>query len=301
MSEKIETVNNAVACFNSLPESGDGKYTLKIIVGGITCALKLIYERHYNELKERYAKFLLNDPTDVRCDINIDVFAKDEWDSSSFPAIDVHHINNKHYAFRWDFHSEFDTITGNGRFLSIPDTNILTIDSFVRISYSLMVVLHGGFLIHSAAILRNGNAFLFSGVSDAGKTTVSRISMAENKVLTDEISLVKPSAGEYIAYGTPFWGELQHGLPDSGALKGIMFLQKDTDVYLSKLNRKKALRKLMTNVLFFAKDENLSSRLFSICCEAVTLFDSFDLHFLPDNSFWRCIDEQYSEQICSES
>ncbi len=287
--------------FGELGEKCHGKYQLRMDVGGITCTLIVPNEEQYAKLKERYANFLCDDQSRGASDITIDVFERGgKWDIHSFPEIEVHYIDSRHYALRWDFFSEFDAATGKGRYISIPNTNILSIDAFVRISYSLLAVSHGGFLIHSASIVRNGGGYLFSGVSDAGKTTVSRISLEEGrvndtKVLTDEISLVKPNGGGYNVYGTPFWGELQHGLPESSELKGVMFLIKDDDVFLSKLAKKDAIKKLMLNVLFFAKDSALSKKLFQNCFDAIMYFDCFDLHFLPDNSFWRCIDEQYSQ------
>ena len=41
--------------------------------------------------------------------------------------------------------------------------------------HSLILARDGGFLVHAASAVRNGRAFLFAGVSGAGKTTIWRL------------------------------------------------------------------------------------------------------------------------------
>src|SRR5437773_8348802 len=62
--------------------------------------------------------------------------------------------------------------------------------------------------LHDALpIFRDGKAYIFTGRSGAGKSTVASLS-PEGSVLTDEISLLRREHGMWRAYGTPFWGEL---------------------------------------------------------------------------------------------
>lgn len=69
--------------------------------------------------------------------------------------------------------------------------NPYSIDSVLRILHSLVLAREGGFLVHAASAVRNGRAFLFSGISGAGKTTISRLAPADVRLLTDEISYVR--------------------------------------------------------------------------------------------------------------
>ena len=82
------------------------------------------------------------------------------------------------------------------------------IDAVLRIVHSLILARQGGFLVHAASAIRDGKAFLFSGVSGAGKTTISRLAPPDAKLLTDEISYVRREGNRYLACGTPFAGEL---------------------------------------------------------------------------------------------
>ena len=61
----------------------------------------------------------------------------------------------------------------------------------LRIVHTLVLARQGGFLLHSASAIRNGKAFLFAGVSEAGKTTISRLAPPDATLLTDEISYVR--------------------------------------------------------------------------------------------------------------
>ncbi len=81
----------------------------------------------------------------------------------------------------------------------------------LRIVHTLVLARQGGFLLHAASAVRNGKAFVFAGVSGAGKTTLSRLAPADADVLSDEISYVRKEAGGYYAYGTPFAGEVLGG------------------------------------------------------------------------------------------
>ena len=90
---------------------------------------------------------------------------------------------------RSDFYAEWDPERGRGWVRQ--SANPFSIDSLLRILHSLILARQGGFLVHAASAIRNGRAFLFSGVSGAGKTTISRLAPPDVALLTDEISYVR--------------------------------------------------------------------------------------------------------------
>ena len=65
------------------------------------------------------------------------------------------------------------------------------IDSVLRIVHTLLLSAEGGFLLHASSVVRNGRAFLFTGPSGAGKTTIVGLAPHDVTVLTDEISYVR--------------------------------------------------------------------------------------------------------------
>ena len=105
--------------------------------------------------------------------------------------------------------------------------NPYSIDTVLRILHGLLLVRHGGFLLHAASAIRNGKAFLFSGLSGAGKTTIAGLSPPDATLLTDEISYVRRESGRYIACGTPFAGELARlGANKSAPIETLFLLAK---------------------------------------------------------------------------
>ena len=68
--------------------------------------------------------------------------------------------------------------------------NQYTLDSLLRVLLSWKLLEHQGFLLHAATVIRNGKAYIFTGRSGAGKSTVATLS-PQGSVLTDEISLLR--------------------------------------------------------------------------------------------------------------
>jgi len=90
---------------------------------------------------------------------------------------------------RGDFHAEWDPERRQGWVRQTA--NPYAIDAVLRILHSLILAREGGFLVHAASAVRNGRAFVFAGVSGAGKTTISGLAPSDVVLLTDEISYVR--------------------------------------------------------------------------------------------------------------
>ncbi len=191
---------------------------------------------------------------------------------------------------RGDFRAEWDSRTRQGRI-----TQTLTpyaIDSVLRIVHSLALAQEGGFLLHAASVVRNGKAFLFSGVSTAGKTTISRLAPPDASVLTDEASYIRRmgDGNGYVAYGTPFAGEMgTPGVNTSGPIEALYFLGKGDSNHFEEIPRAEALRMLMRNILFFARDEELVNRVFAGACAFLERVPVRRLNFYPDERVWDLI------------
>ena len=96
---------------------------------------------------------------------------------------------------RGDFRAELDP--GRRRGWVRQTANPYSLDGVLRILHSLLLAREGGFLVHAAGAVRHDRAYLFAGVSGAGKTTISRLAPPDVKLLTDEISYVRP--GEQVS------------------------------------------------------------------------------------------------------
>ena len=189
---------------------------------------------------------------------------------------------------RGDFEAEWDPASRRGRVRQTP--NPYSIDTVLRIIHSLVLAEEGGFLLHSASVVRNQRAFLFSGISGAGKTTISRLAPADTVLLTDEISYVRRQSSAFHACGTPFAGELaQPGEDISAPIGAAYLLVQGLENRVDPVKEADAVRALMRNVLFFASDPLLIQRLFETVCEFVTRVPVLRLTFLPDQRVWELI------------
>jgi len=189
---------------------------------------------------------------------------------------------------RGDFRAQWNPRQGKGCIHQAPSP--FAIDSVLRIVHTLILAEEGGFLLHSASAVRNGRAFLFAGISGTGKTTLSRLAPPDVMLLTDEVSYVRQVAQGYRAFGTPFAGELARpGENVSAPVAALYLLQQASENRVAPLAAPDAVRGLMQNILFFARDQELVGRLFQTACAFVAKVPVYRLGFLPDERVWELI------------
>ena len=129
--------------------------------------------------------------------------------------------------------------------------NPYSIDSVLRIVHTLLLSAEGGFLLHASSAVRNGRAFLFTGPSGAGKTTIVGLAPDDVTVLTDEISYVRRTDHGYVAFGTPFAGDrCEAGEAISAPIAALFRLAQGPDNHREPLGLAAAVRTLMRNILF---------------------------------------------------
>ena len=133
--------------------------------------------------------------------------------------------------------------------------------------------------------------FLFAGVSEAGKTTISRLAPPDVTLLTDEISYVrKHDERLYVAFGTPFTGELAKlGENVSAPIAALYLLAKGRENRIDPIAPAEAARSLLANLLFFAEDEELVQATFHSAFEFVSRVPVSRLTFVPDARVWELI------------
>jgi hypothetical protein len=251
-------------------------------IGGIPIALSTCDDRFLDLLRQRYAGFLSSSPPEFELEFDL---------TSTGPASDDdvrvrRNVDDGEWILeRGDFRARWAPRTGRGHVRQ--NANPYSLDSVLRILHSMILAERGGFLLHAASAICDGRAYLFSGVSGAGKTTMTRLAPADITLLTDEISYLRPSADGYAAFGTPFAGELaKAGENCTAPVSALFFLEKGSENRIDELSSAEAVRRLMRNILFFAEDRGLTEKLFATACDFVGRVPICRLMFYPDARVW---------------
>ena len=189
---------------------------------------------------------------------------------------------------RGDFRAEWNPSTDKGHIHQTRSP--YSLDSVLRIVHTLLLARDGGFLLHASSAIRNGRAFLFSGVSGAGKTTMVKLAPPDAALLTDEISYVVRQDGRYSAVGTPFFGELARvGENLRAPIEVLYLLAKGPENKIEPIDGADAVRGLLGNILFFARDPEFVKMVFDAALDFVARVPVRHLTFVPNSSVWELI------------
>ncbi|HLX82494.1 MAG TPA: hypothetical protein VKR59_01260 [Terriglobales bacterium] len=255
-------------------------------IGGIPIALSTSDDNFLDLLRQRYHGFLSSSRPEF--ELEFDLIGTD---SVSDDDVRVHRVGQMWRIERGDFHAQWDPRTGKG--VVRQNANPYSLDSVLRILHSLILAQRGGFLLHAASGICDGRACLFSGVSGAGKTTMTRLAPGDITLLTDEISYLRPSPDGYSAYGTPFAGELARpGENCAAPVAALFFLAQGPENRIDDLPPAEAVRRLMRNILFFAEDSGLVKKLLDTACDFVARVPIRQLTFYPDHRVWDVVRSQ---------
>ncbi len=252
-------------------------------IGGIPVALSTTDQAFLDLLRQRYEGFLSSASPEFELEFEL-VHPGPVSDDD----VGVRLEGDQWLINRGDFHARWDASSGRGSVRQ--NANPYSLDSVLRILHSLILAGRGGFLLHAASAVLDGHAYLFSGVSGAGKTTMTRLAPPDVTLLTDEISYLRPGPGGYSAFGTPFAGELARpGETCTAPVSALFFLEQGPENRVDELSSTEAIRRLMRNILFFAEDRVLVEKLLATACDFVGRVPIRRLTFYPDARVWEDI------------
>ena len=262
-----------------------GSLELEVAVGGMPILLRTTDAAFYSLLVQRYQDFL---SSFARPDFEFDVELTDALAADPDADVSVTRAGDDWQFRRGDFFAQWNPQSGRGSIRQ--SANPYSIDSVLRIVHTLLLAREGGFLLHAASAVRDGEAHIFTGRSGAGKTTLSRMAPPDVTLLTDEISYVRKSANGYTAYGTPFAGELaKAGENISAPISAVYLLVQGPENRLEPMDEAEAVRTLMRNILFFARDESTVQSVFKSTCEFAAKVPMYRMIFTRSNEAWGVI------------
>jgi hypothetical protein len=154
-----------------------------------------------------------------------------------------------------------------------------------------------GCFVHSAALVKDGKAYIFLGESGAGKSSLARACPGTD-VFSDDSPVLCERDGEYLVFPSPF-----HQLDPSQGLnkdviglnariEGFYFLSKDNRTYLESVSKREAISLIINrHILFFQYlSARARSHLFELFFDACDKIPYYNLHFCMDNDIWGAVD-----------
>jgi hypothetical protein len=259
-------------------------------IGGMPIFLRTTDPSFRQLLESRYRGFL-SESGEPRYSFDIDLGDPVPGTEAGDPELKVAFRNGQWLLRRGDFDAQLDPRSARGRVRQ--PASPYSIDSVLRIVHTLILAREGGFLMHAASGIRNGRAYLFAGVSGAGKTTISRLAPPDATLLSDEISYVRRDGPGYVACGTPFSGELaESGENQCAAIGTVLLLHQGPENRIDDVEPQDAVRSLLRNILFFAEDAELVRLVFQSACEFTARVPVRRLTFTPDQRVWEMIGTQ---------
>lgn len=265
---------------------GCERETVPIEIGGMTIALRSDDRLFLRQLADRYEGFVGSTRL-AHFEFDVDLY-----EPSEPPATDddlkVRTEEGDWLLQRGDFRARWSPNARRGYIRQA--NNPYACDSLLRIVHTLILAKQGGFLVHAASAIRGNKAFIFSGVSGAGKTTICRLAPADATLLTDEISYVRRDGDQYFAFGTPFAGELgKVGENRCAPVERFFLLEKGPLNSIQPVRPAESIQRLLRNILFFADDPDLVKLVFQSACEFASSIPIQRLVFFPDQRVWELI------------
>lgn len=263
-------------------------------VGGIACRFEFNRDDIIEDVLERYGAFVVTNSSPA-VEFRVDLVDELNGVVSAHmaglePGIPEVSFNGGIIRYgRLEFTVDLEWEEGRAHARMLP--NIYSFDAIYRIFYTICTVKLGGVFLHAASLVRNEKGYVFTGVTESGKSEISEMAKVDSIHLTDELSVILPVDGRFQAFGTPFWGLFATGGANRGvAVEKIFFLVRDKKTSEVVLTPAGALPRLMRNVLNFARDPGFNTQLFLNASQLLQSVYFSELHCVPDPTIWPVVD-----------
>jgi hypothetical protein len=283
-------------------------------LGSVCCALKCRDAEDYKKLmklKRRYHGFLTQQPADITIEMEgTDRLSPDDLsaaiaDDKYFHEENLFRSTSQAVSGKYDLMRGYIKITGE-RGLANPDMEGNHLNQLLSLAYySACKMKYDGhppeMIVHACGILRSGQALLFTGPSEAGKTTIARFCRKQDgEVINDEMLLVsrpdKDGNGIKVE-NAPFLGRVSSGRNIKAPLRCIFLLKKGSETLIRNMDRAEAYLRLMRQIITPAyigqKDKRAVLSLMSEFSDVLTKsVPVYELEFnLDEKALWWAVGE----------
>lgn len=173
---------------------------------------------------------------------------------------------------------------GNDEFIS-------AFENFYRVFTAYQALDRGGVLLHSAGILRDGQAILFFGHSGAGKSTLAGNALRDGLgILSDDLNLILPGKTPTVRR-VPFAGTYGQGpAGDEGFPLAAILSLRQGDNERRRLSRAAALVGIIGSAPFVNRDPYRHDRLAEIAEGLVSRFEPWEIAAAREGPGWDDLD-----------
>lgn len=250
-----------------------------------------------NYIRERYADFMTANPDPAP--VRMDVFRADPADFRSFD------LRGWTYTLDRDYAPKQVRVTGLNLMAILdwsPELSAalwsateadpgfpMVFDNVFRLISAYALLARDGVLLHSAGVSDGTWAWIGFGHSGAGKSTLSGLALdAGQRVLSDDLNVLRCQAGRWSAERVPFAGTLgpTHGDDRAYPVAGLARLAKGTEHRLVPLARPEALAALVGSAPYINQDPYRVQDLMALLETLLRTVDCHDLTFRKDSAFW---------------
>jgi hypothetical protein len=145
-----------------------------------------------------------------------------------------------------------------------------------------LTALNGDIFIHGSGVQLNGKAYIFSGMSGRGKTTMARLfNKAGATVIHDDRLIIRKHDGSFFMHNTPVYHNERRSLSEINAIYLIEHSSSNNSTLLNKLD---ALTALMSNCIQHHWNPQLISLLSGSLMDLCDNIKVKRLGFVPDQS-----------------
>jgi hypothetical protein len=290
------------------------KNAITLRIGDVCCSLTCRDAddcRKLEKIKRLYHGFLTQEPGNVTVELaGTDFLSPEELTSALAENKYTHEENifrstSQVVAGQYDLTRGYIKITGERNLIN-PDMECNHLNQLLSLAYyTACKMAYSGsppaMIIHSCGILRSGQAMLFTGPSEAGKTTIARLcGKKDGEVINDEMLLVSRPGSDsenFTVESGPFLGKYPSRRILKAPLRCIFQLKKGDKTGVRRVDRSEAylnfMRQIITPAYIGQKDKRTVLSLMSEFSDDVTrAVPVYELEFnLDGKSLWRTVEE----------
>jgi hypothetical protein len=287
-------------------------HTMRIQIGRICCAISCNDDAVYDSLRFVYRDYLSEQAADINVEMECaDRLAPDKFDAAEISKTKFFHENshfttsNEMVSGHYDLANQSINITIEKALLN-PEYRHNHLNQLISMAYysACKVKFDGNppvMLVHACGIMRHGQALLFTGPSEAGKTTVAHLCRnGDGIVINDEMVLVsRPdySGNGIVVQSAPIIGGFPSRWDISAPLRSILLLKKGVRTQARPLGRTEAylqfLRQIITPVYIGQRDSRAVYSLMAEFSDEITrAVPVYEFEFnLDSQAIWNAVDE----------